>query len=101
MTRKKMVDGRVVDMAPEQAASRAEEEAAWELELKRRAAIKYQKDRQQAYPKMGDQMDHLFKFINANLSVLQTLGFDTTEAEAWAAKVDRVKGDHPKPRKGK
>lgn len=51
-------------------------------------ANQYKIDRQQAYPKIGDQLDALYKKLHLN---------DSTEWDAIATQIESVKQQFPKP----
>ena len=77
---KKLVDGVLMDMTPEE---QAEHEAAHAATMAEQAKTAYAKSRAAEYPPIGDQLDALWKGGDA--------------ATAMLAQVQAVKAKYPKP----
>ena len=54
------------------------------------AAVKYRDDRRDAYPEIGDQLDNIYKAIDADSDL-------KTKFAAFHAAIKAVKDAHPKP----
>ena len=78
---KKMVDGVIVDMTPEEITDREAEVAQIKQEL---AATQYIRDRESAYPTIAEQLD---------MQYWDSVNGTTT----WAAAIQAVKDANPKP----
>jgi hypothetical protein len=76
---KKLVDGVLMDMTPEE---QAEHEAAHAATMAKQARTEYAKNRAAEYPSIGDQLDALWKGGDA--------------ATAMLAQVQAVKAKYPK-----
>ena len=70
MTRHHLINGIKVDYTAEEEAARDAEEAQVLAEKKARPIIKeYQKNREQEYPKIGDQLDMLWHSIDEDAAL--------------------------------
>jgi len=56
----KMVDGKLVPLSDKEQAEYDAEQKAWTDGQAERDATKYQRDRAEAYPPIGDQLDALY-----------------------------------------
>lgn len=63
----KMVDGVEIPLTIEEESAILEE---WALHDKLKAETQYLDDRLQAYPPLGDQLDALWKIVNANTFII-------------------------------
>ena len=79
----KNVNGIRVELTKEEESIRQAQENAWILEHKENEKVKYKREREVAYPDIGDQLDDLYK-----------KGAFSDEMSAVLAK---VKADNPKP----
>ncbi len=79
----KNVNGIRVELTKEEESIRQAQENAWILEHKENEKVKYKREREVAYPDIGDQLDDLYK-----------KGAFSDEMSAVLAK---VKNDNPKP----
>lgn len=84
MTIYKCVDGKEIEMTPEEEA----DFHAWRDSI---AAEQYKYERRAAYGPIEDQLDMLYRDMKA-----LKLGL-TAPAGEWYQHVDQVKKDHPKP----
>jgi hypothetical protein len=75
---KKMVNGQLVDMTPEEIAARNEDISNSEADY---AANGYKDRRSYAYPSIADQLDKIFHH----------------GIEAWKTDIQAIKDDNPKP----
>lgn len=91
----KMVDGVEVELTPEEEAeTRAEWSANAAFAASYEAENGYKLKREAEYPKIGDQLDAIYK----GFKQLEAIGIiPGADCVAWVDKLDSVKAKHPKP----
>ncbi len=91
----KMVNGSSVVMSDEEeAAIRAEWSQNAEAKATYDATLAYKDKREKAYPKLGDQLDSVYKGFSAMKAAGVTIG---AEADAWLSALTAIKEQYPKP----
>lgn len=94
MAREKLVRGKLVPLGPEEEAERDAEEAAWESATPQRAIESARSQRAAAYPPIGDQLDAIWKALDALSD--QALNWPQETADMLAA-IKAVKRENPLP----
>ena len=90
MARFRMIDGKRIQFTAEEEAERDAEEAQVLAEQKAIPIIKeYQKNREQEYPKIGDQLDMLWHSIDQDAALKQ-------KYFAFHQAILAIKSKHPK-----
>jgi hypothetical protein len=83
---KKMVNGVIVDMTPEEIAQRQEEESQWQIYKQEWDSKQYARDRAAEYPSLADFADAYYWAQNG----------DDTKMTAYIEKCAAVKEKYPK-----